>query len=227
MFTYCGNNPVNRIDPTGEAWWHWALGAVVVVACAAATVVTCGGSLAAAATAVGMVASGGAAFSTASTVAAGAFIGSSTVYGMTALSAASDSRSAKEFNDKGNWETVATTAGGAIVGGAIVGGASAYFSTKNTPQAVNNTYNLNGSKDSNYVSKRGWNSDMISNAINNGKQGTSVNMANGAPCTVYCYPGTNNQYVVIENESRSIVQVSNFYDTGWIPDSRIVWAPQE
>lgn len=72
---------------------------------------------------------------------------------------------------------------------------------------------------------RGWNSDMISNAINNGKQGTSVNIANGAPCTAYCYPGTNNQYVVIENESRSIVQVSNFYDSGWIPDQRIVWDP--
>ena len=30
MFLYCGNNPVNRIDPTGEAWWHWVLGAAVV-----------------------------------------------------------------------------------------------------------------------------------------------------------------------------------------------------
>ena len=26
LFAYCGNNPVNRVDPTGEAWWHWALG---------------------------------------------------------------------------------------------------------------------------------------------------------------------------------------------------------
>ena len=135
LFAYCGNNPVNMIDPTGEAWWHWALGALVVVACAAATVVTCGGSLAAAATAVGMVASGGTAFTTASTVAAGAFIGSSAVYGMTALSAASTSSSVKEFNDKGNWGTVAATAGGAIIGGG-----SAYFSTISSGKGFD-TYN--------------------------------------------------------------------------------------
>ena len=25
MFAYCSNNPVNRIDHTGEAWWHGRL----------------------------------------------------------------------------------------------------------------------------------------------------------------------------------------------------------
>lgn len=116
LFAYCGNNPVNRTDSTGHAWYHWAIGAAIVAACAIATVATCGG-FAAAATAVGLVSSGVAAGTTASTVAAAAFIGSATIYGTAALAAASNSNSIQEFNNQGDWKTVAATTGGALLGG--------------------------------------------------------------------------------------------------------------
>ena len=124
LFVYCGNNPMNRVDPVGESWLHWVLGAGIVAVCAIATVATCGG-FAAAITAVGMVSSGIAAATTTASVAAGAFIGSATVYGAAVMSAAISSGSAQEFADQGNWVTVATTAAGAVLGGA-----SAYVSTR-------------------------------------------------------------------------------------------------
>lgn len=102
----------------------------MIAACAVATVVTCGG-FAAAAGAVVAVASGVAATTTASTVAAGALIGSATVYGMAVVTAASTSSSVKEFNEKGNWGTVAAT-----VGGAVAGGAGAYVATKTPTTTV-------------------------------------------------------------------------------------------
>ena len=116
MFAYCGNNPIMRIDPTGEAWWHWALGAVVVATYAVAVVATAGGAVAGIA-AVTSVANGVAAATTASTVAAGAFIGASVTYGSVALVAISTSNSIEEFNAQGNWGTVATTSFGGLTGG--------------------------------------------------------------------------------------------------------------
>ena len=43
LYAYCGNNPVMRVDPNGNAWWHWLLGAVAVVGLAIATIVSAGG----------------------------------------------------------------------------------------------------------------------------------------------------------------------------------------
>ena len=116
MFAYCGNNSVNYIDPTGEAWYHWAIGAAVVIGFAALTIATCGGSLVAAGTAVGMVASGSVAFTTASTVAAAGFIGSATVYGAAVLSTALESESIEEFFEKGDSSVVVDTTLGGVIG---------------------------------------------------------------------------------------------------------------
>ena len=46
LFAYCGNNPVNRTDPTGEAWWHWVAAVAVVAVAAVAVVATAGGAAA-------------------------------------------------------------------------------------------------------------------------------------------------------------------------------------
>ncbi len=43
LISYCGNNPVNRLEPTGHSWLHWVIAAVVVVVCAVAVVATAGG----------------------------------------------------------------------------------------------------------------------------------------------------------------------------------------
>ena len=133
LYSYCGNNPVNRLDPTGESWLHWAIAATIVIGCAFATFATCGG-FGAAATAIGMVASGGSAFTTASTVAASAFIGSSTVLGVVALDAALNSSSIDEFRDKGNWGTVAAVATGGVAG-AYIG----YVNAKNNIPSISET----------------------------------------------------------------------------------------
>lgn len=136
LYSYCGNNPVNRLDPAGEAWWHWAIAATIVIWCAFATVATCGG-FAAAATAVGMVASGGAAFTTASTVAASAFIGSSVALGAVAMDAALNSSSVDDFCDKGSWGIVA-----AVATGGVLGGAGGYVMSKaQTPTTGKGTQN--------------------------------------------------------------------------------------
>mgnify|MGYP003296938495 CR=1 FL=1 len=94
-YSYCGYDSVNRIDPLGLDWWHWAIAAAVVVGCTIAFVATCGG-FAAAATAVAVVAGGSAVGSIGATVAAGALIGSSAALAGSAIVVASQSNTIEE-----------------------------------------------------------------------------------------------------------------------------------
>ena len=42
LYAYCNNNPVTNVDPNGNKWWHWLLGAVIIIAAVALSVVTAG-----------------------------------------------------------------------------------------------------------------------------------------------------------------------------------------
>ena len=85
------------------------------------------------------------------------------------------------------------------------------------------TFNFDGQKSEDYANKRGWTSGAIKGAVQNGQTGSSVNRANGNTCAVYSHPSSVNQYVVIDNVTLSVVQVSNLHDAGWKTDTAIIW----
>ncbi|MCF7932789.1 MAG: RHS repeat-associated core domain-containing protein, partial [Acholeplasmataceae bacterium] len=66
IFAYCANNPVMRIDPTGETWGHWAIAGGVVLLLVAATILT--GGVAGAFSSILLATSGLASASTAMTL---------------------------------------------------------------------------------------------------------------------------------------------------------------
>jgi hypothetical protein len=84
------------------------------------------------------------------------------------------------------------------------------------------TYNFNGNHNESYMQSHGWSHDTIREAIGNGRIGGATNKANGNPATVYGHPEFAGHYVVIDNVTRSVVQLSNLKYQIWYPDSTIV-----
>ena len=111
LYAYCGNDPVNRFDPTGHDWLHWVIAAAVVVALAYGAA---------------MAALYGVASTTVEvTVASYAFVGASLALAGSAMYALGTSSSLDEFAEQGNWVTVINTAGGGIFG--AFNGAYAFY----------------------------------------------------------------------------------------------------
>jgi hypothetical protein len=71
------------------------------------------------------------------------------------------------------------------------------------------------------MGKRGWATDMIDDVVNNPHTTrAATNKATGAPSTAYYNKAGD--YVVRENASGKIVQISEFGNKAWHPDSTIV-----
>nr|WP_246641803.1 colicin E5-related ribonuclease [Paraburkholderia edwinii] len=81
------------------------------------------------------------------------------------------------------------------------------------------------------LGERGWTESDIQAAIKNGPTGTSVDnrsagkspdgVARSDPATVY---GSPNGYVVVNDRTGEVVQVSDKTDPDWVADGRIKWS---
>ncbi len=116
LYAYCGNDPVNHIDPSGHAWYHWAIGAGIIVLCAVLTVVTAGG-FAAAGTAFASVVSATMAPTALSAVFAGATIGAA------AIGTAGMVIGGMSGEDGWSWENASQGFMAGSIAGAVIGGA--------------------------------------------------------------------------------------------------------
>ncbi|EUJ57920.1 hypothetical protein MCOL2_08556 [Listeria fleischmannii FSL S10-1203] len=71
------------------------------------------------------------------------------------------------------------------------------------------------------MKKRGWTQASVKKLTNNPyTTRKSTNKATGNSATAY-YDKKGN-YVIVDNRTKEIVQVSNRYDKGWQPDASII-----
>jgi filamentous hemagglutinin len=73
------------------------------------------------------------------------------------------------------------------------------------------------------LAQRGWEEHEVRDLANTSPGGTSVDNTAGKndPATVYGSPPNN--YIVVNDVTGQVVQVSNRRNPAWVPDNRIRW----
>ena len=144
LYAYCGNNPVNNTDESGNAWWHWLIAALVVIAAAVAVVVTAGGATAGM-LAVASVLAGGSATTIGATIAAGVFIGSVTSF--TAFSIIAGFESINILSNGGsiysaldNFSSYGESAMWSTITGGILGALGGFLQYKEQHPKINHSW---------------------------------------------------------------------------------------
>ena len=136
LYAYCGNNPINNTDESGNAWWHWLIAALVVIAAAVAVVVTAGGATAGI-LAVASVLAGGSATTIGATIAAGVFIGSTV--SLLGFSIFAGIETIKTGNINSFWDIGESAMWSTITGG-ILGALGGFLQYKEQHPKINHSW---------------------------------------------------------------------------------------
>lgn len=71
---------------------------------------------------------------------------------------------------------------------------------------------------------RGWTEQEVRDAVAEGPIGISTDNTDSKSDTATVYGSRQGGYVVVNDVTRRVIQISDRNDPGWVPDSRIVWA---
>jgi hypothetical protein len=116
-----------------------------------------------------------------------------------------------------SWMIAAAAVGGVVV---VKGGGAVAAVAATNPATVNKAVELSD-KIVNQMGKRGWDANAINNVVTNSNIiREATNKATGNPATAYFTP--DGAYVVVDNITKVVIQISNRFDPNWIPDPTIV-----
>lgn len=112
---------------------------------------------------------------------------------------------------------IAGAAIGAATGYAIGIAIGASVTTASTARAFSGAFKIS-TKISKQMARRGWTEGLIKETILKNVGRKAVNRATGNAATAYFT--SSGAYVVIDNITKEIVQISNRYDPYWVIDAR-------